>query len=91
MKFLLLGLVFASACAGSQPKYVNVAAIRHDIGESISHDSTSQRKIVAMGHTTNDSAVIFTQTSTEAPKREETWVRDGSAWKMKEAKDTTAM
>ena len=90
MKFLLLGLIFASACAGSQPKYVNVAAVRHEINDSISHDA-AQRRIVSMGHTTTDSAVIFTQTSADAPKREEMWVRDGGAWKMKEAKDTAAM
>jgi hypothetical protein len=91
MKFLLLGLVFSSACAGSQPKYVNVAAVRHDIGDSIAQDSVAKRKIVAMGHTTNESAIVFTQTSNAAPKREESWVKDGSGWKMKEAKDMANM
>ena len=91
MKYLLLGLVFSAACAGSQPKYVNIAAVRHDISDTIAQDSASQRKIVSMGHTTNDSAVVFTQTSSNAPKREETWVRDGGAWKMKEAKDMANM
>lgn len=87
MKFLLLGLVLSAACAGSQPKYVNVAAVRHDISDSIAQDSVAKRKIVSMGHTTNDSAVVFTQTSNDAPKREETWAKDGGGWKMKEAKD----
>lgn len=91
MKFLLLGLVFSTACAGSQPTYVNVAAVRHDISGTIARDNASKRTIVSMGHTTNDSAVVFTQTSNAAPKREETWVRDGGTWKMKEAKDLANM
>ncbi|MEO8843817.1 MAG: hypothetical protein ABI591_06840 [Kofleriaceae bacterium] len=90
MKFLLLGLVFSTACAGSQPTYVNVASVRHDISDTIAHDP-AQRKIVSMGHTTNESAVVFTQASTDAPKREETWVKDGGGWKMKEAKDLANM
>jgi hypothetical protein len=90
MKSLLLGLIFLGACAGSQPKYVNVSAVRHDINDTIVHDGSSPRAIVSMGHTTNDSAVVYTQAGT-APKREETWVRDGGAWKMKEAKDLANM
>lgn len=89
MKFLLLGIIFAGACAGSQPHYVNVAAVRHDISETIAKDP-QKRTIVSMGHTTNDSAVIYTQ-SADAPKREETWVRDNGEWKMKEAKDLAKM
>ena len=91
MKALLLGIFFAGACAGSQPHYVNVAAVRHDINTTIDQDPAQKRAIVSMGHTTNDSAVIYTQVSDGAPKREETWVRDNGAWKMKEAKDLAKM
>lgn len=93
MKFL--ALLFVGACAGSQPHYTNVAAVRHEISDQIDHDASSgsatKRSIVSMGHTTNDEAVIFTQTAKDSPKREETWVHDGDQWKMKESKDLAGM
>ncbi|MFT3694976.1 MAG: hypothetical protein QM831_17635 [Kofleriaceae bacterium] len=94
MKFLA-ALLFVGACAGSQPHYTNVAAVRHEISDQIDHDASSgsstKRSIVSMGHTTNDSAVIFTQTAKDSPKREETWVNAGGQWKMKESKDLAGM
>ena len=81
-------------CATTNPKFVNVAAVRTDINHTISQDAdsghTTSRYIVSMGHTTNDSAVVYTQTSKTSPRREETWVHDPSGWKMKEAKDLEA-
>jgi hypothetical protein len=41
-----------------------------------------------MGHTTDDSAVVYTQTAKGAPTVEETWVKDGDGWKMKGATDS---
>jgi hypothetical protein len=86
MRALLFGLLFTIACA-TNGKYVNVAAVRSDINDTIKRDASSPRTIVSMGHTTEQSAVVYTQTSKSAPRREEDWVKDGSGWKLKEAKD----
>ncbi|HEY0254950.1 MAG TPA: hypothetical protein VGC41_25665 [Kofleriaceae bacterium] len=89
MKFLA-ALLFVGACAGSQTHFTNVASVRHDISDQISKDastgSSTQRSIVSMGHTTNDTAVIFTQTAKDAPRREETWTHSSGQWKMTESK-----
>jgi hypothetical protein len=90
MRALLLGLLFTFGCA-EQTHYVNVAAVRTSINDTISHEATSgqttPRYIVSMGHTTNDSAVVYTQANKTAPRREETWVRDANGWKLKDSKD----
>jgi hypothetical protein len=91
MKSLLLGLIFLGACAGSQPHYTNVAAVRQDIKATIATDNAHPRSIISMGHTTNDSAVIYTQAAKGAPTVEESWVRDGGAWKMKDSHDQANM
>jgi hypothetical protein len=86
MRALLLGLLFTVACATSG-KYVNVAAVRDDINDTIKRDPSSPRTIVSMGHTTEQSAVVYTQASKSAPRREESWVKDAGGWKLKDAKD----
>jgi len=90
MRALLFGLLFTLGCAANS-HFVNVAAVRTSINDTISHDAsaghTTARYIVSMGHTTNDSAVVYTQTSKTSPRREETWVHDASGWKLKDAKD----
>ena len=90
MRALLFGLLFTLGCATSA-RFVNVAAVRNSINDTISHDAssghTTARYIVSMGHTTNDSAVVYTQTSKTSVRREETWVHDPSGWKLTEAKD----
>ncbi|MEO6774911.1 MAG: hypothetical protein ABI467_18225 [Kofleriaceae bacterium] len=90
MKSLLIGIVFAAACAGSQPHYTNVASVRQDIKASIARDNAHAREIISMGHTTDDSAVVFTQAAKDAPRVEETWVRDSAGWKMKSGTDQAA-
>ena len=93
MRALLIGMLFSLGCAANTA-YVNVAAVRTSINETISRDATSghttSRYIVSMGHTTNESAVVYTQTSKTSSRREETWVHDPSGWKMKDAKDVDA-
>jgi len=91
MKSLLLGIVLAVGCAAPQTHYTNVAHVRQDIKASIAQDGSHPRDIVSMGHTTNDSAVIFTQTAKGAPTVEESWVREGSGWKMKSGADQAHM
>lgn len=79
MRFILVALVL-SACAPSQspghPRPVNVAAIRHEIQQA----EPDGRPIVSMGHVTDTQAVVYTQT--DRGRSEETWVRDGSGWKL---------
>ena len=85
--FLLALLISCAANTG----YVNVAAVRTDINQTISRDAssghTTARTIVSMGHTTNDSAVVYTQTAKTSPRREETWTRDAAGWKLRDARD----
>lgn len=90
MKSLLLGIVFAVGCAAPQTHYTNVAHVRQDIKASIAQDNSHPREIVSMGHTTDDSAVVFTQAAKGAPTVQETWVRDGAGWKMKEGAEQAA-
>jgi hypothetical protein len=93
MRAILLGLLFTIGCATTNPKFVNVAAVRNNINDTISHDAaggqTTSRYIVSMGHTTNDLAVVYTQTSKTSPRREETWVKGSAGWQLKEAKDVS--
>jgi len=83
MKSLLLGIVLAVGCAAPQTHYTNVAHVRQDIKASIAQDNSHPREIVSMGHTTDDAAIVYTRASKDAPQVEETWVHDGSGWKMK--------
>ena len=90
MRAFLLTLMFTVACAANT-QYVNVASVRNEINATISRDvssgHTTARYIVSMGHTTNESAVVYTQTGKTSPRREETWVHATDGWKMKDAKD----
>ena len=91
MRALLIGLVIAMGCTSANPKFVNVAAVRTSINDTIKTDATgghtTSRYIVSMGHTTNDEAVVYTQTSKASPRREETWIHNATGWSMKDAKD----
>jgi hypothetical protein len=88
MRALLFGLLFTVACA-TNGKYVNVAAVRNDINDTIKRDASSPRYIVSMGHTTEVSAVVYTQASKTAPRKEESWVKDAAGWKLKDSKDVS--
>jgi len=85
MRALLLGLVFTVACAANQ-KFVNVAAVRTDINQTIAKDGSSHRYIVSMGHTTDASAVVYTQTAKDSPRSEETWEKGAGGWTLKDSK-----
>ena len=90
MRALLVALVLSSACASTQHHYVNVAEVRHQIGDAIDQDASSRRSIVSMGRVTHDEAVVFTQAEASSPRREETWVHQPDGWHFKEAKDLSA-
>jgi hypothetical protein len=89
MRAFLLSLILSSACAHTTTgHYVNVAAVRHEIKDTIDKDgSASSRAIVSMGHVTTDSAVVYTQASPSTPRHEETWVKQADGWKLRESKD----
>ncbi len=89
MKYLVM-LALAAGCAGPQSHFVNVAAVRNDINTTIKHEN-SPRYVVSMGHTTNDNAVVYTQTDKSAPVVEETWTHEQGTWKLKDSKDQAHM
>jgi len=81
MKFLL-AIVLMAACAAPQT-HVNVAKVRDDIGDVIAHDSANPRSIVSMGHTTDDSATVYTQSG--STRHTESWVHNANGWTMAKA------
>jgi len=75
----VLFLSLTAACA-TGPRAVNVAAVRHDINDTI-QSQQADRTVTSMGKTTSERAVVFTTTKAGV-RQEETWVRDGSGWKL---------
>lgn len=75
-------IVGLAACASgtpvSQPGSVDVSSIRREI----QHVDT--RPIVAVGHVSNETAVVYTDDGT---RREEVWARDGQTWKLRDSKE----
>ncbi len=69
------------------PHPVDVAAVRREIKGEIAHDASGRlpadRQIVSMGHVTRELAVVYTDR--EGKRLEETWVRSGAAWTLKDA------
>ena len=72
--------VLACAPAPQGPRPVNVAAVRHEISDAIGGD----RKITAVGHVTEDRAIVYTANASNA-RAEETWVRGPDGWKLDHA------
>ncbi|HEY1548053.1 MAG TPA: hypothetical protein VGG28_09535 [Kofleriaceae bacterium] len=78
MKFLL-AIALAAGCAAPQTNHVNVAVVRDGISDVIQHDSSNPRTIVSMGHTTNNTATVYTK-SADGNQREESWVHSAQGW-----------
>ena len=80
--------LFTAACAAAPGKQVrghtNVAAVRSEINGAI-RSQQNDRTITAMGHTETNRAVVYTTNTTTGAKAEETWVNDGSGWKLEGA------
>jgi hypothetical protein len=68
-----------SACA-TAPRGINVASVRHQIDDTI-QARDFDRTVTSMGKVTNERAVVYT-TSKAGTRQEETWVKDGAAWKL---------
>jgi len=84
MRAIFLALVFSAACATTGANHpTNVAHVRLQI-QAAMHTQAPERTITAMGHTTEDSAVVFTTTKAGA-RQEETWVRANGSWKLDHA------
>ncbi len=80
MRNFLFAIVL-SACATTGANHpTNVAHVRQQIWAAM-QTQAPERTIQAMGHTTENSAVIYTTTKAGA-RQEETWVRDSSGWKL---------
>lgn len=77
--------VTTSSTTASHP--VDVAAVRREIKGEIARDTSGRlqaaRPIVSMGHVTRELAVVYTDSA--GTRYEETWVRSGAAWTLKDA------
>ena len=81
MRAIFLALVFSAACATTGANHpTNVAHVRLQIQAAM----PAERSITAMGHTTDDRAVVYT-TSKTGTRQEETWVRANGSWKLDHA------
>ena len=82
--FFALSLLTA-ACAAAPGKQVrghtNVAAVRTEIGGTI-RSTQNDRTITSMGRVETNKAVVYTTNTATGAKQEETWVNDGSGWKL---------
>ncbi|MDB4959587.1 MAG: hypothetical protein JWO36_7156 [Myxococcales bacterium] len=78
--------LFACAPAAQGPRPVNVAFIRHDIQLALPEG----RVVTSMGHTTEQSAMVFTAERAGGSRHEETWMRTGDGWKLQSSRDLTA-
>ena len=80
--FFLAAALFVTACATSGAnRPVNVAAVRSEINGAI-RSQQNDRTVTSMGHTESGKAVVYTTNKATGERQEETWVRDGSGWKM---------
>ena len=76
----MLSVVLVSACA-SGPRAVNVAAVRSEINGTIRSEQ-NDRSVMSMGKTEETRAVVYTTNKKTGERQEETWVKDGSHWKL---------
>ena len=78
--FFVLAL---SACATTHSNTVNVAAVRHEINDTIS-DQHGERSIYSMGKVTADHAVVYTE-GKDGSKQEENWIKTDGTWRQEGA------
>lgn len=84
MRAIFLALVFSTACATTGANHpTNVAHVRLQI-QAAMQTQAPDRSITAMGHTTEDRAVVYTTTKAGG-RQEETWVRAAGSWKLDHA------
>lgn len=76
----VLSLSLGAAACATGPRAVNVAAVRHEINDTLAAQN-ADRSVTAMGKTSQERAVVYT-TSNAGVRQEETWVKDGAAWRL---------
>lgn len=85
MRSIFISLVLLAGCAttGAGVKHpVNVAAVRSEINGTI-RSQGNDRSIYSMGHADEQTATVYTTNTATGAKQEETWIKDGSNWKLK--------
>jgi hypothetical protein len=88
--FLFAAALFVTACATSGAnRPVNVASVRSEINGAI-RSTENDRTVTSMGHTEPSKAVVYTTNKTTGERQEETWVKDGSSWKMESSSKLAA-
>lgn len=83
MRFLLALTIALSACASttSGPRPINVAAVRHQINDTIKAEPAADRSVTGMGAVRENRAVVYT-TNKAGVRQEETWIKDAGGWKL---------
>src|SRR3954447_21966186 len=89
MRSFLFVLMIAACAPATRPGTVNVAAVRSEIKSEI-RSTKNDRTIYSMGKVTPVRAVVYTTSKDGATKQEETWVKDGSTWKLENASTLSA-
>src|SRR6476659_10324752 len=89
MRSLLFVFLIAACAPATRPGTVNVAAVRSEINGTMRSEK-NDRTIHSMGKVTPVRAVVDTTSKDGATKQEETWVKDGSAWKLENASALSA-
>ena len=93
MRAILLSFLLSACASSSNGRYVNVAVVRHEIRSAIDADISAHhaasRWITSMGHVEKTLAVVFTERK-DGARQEETWIRAGDRWQLKDAKAVAA-
>lgn len=82
--FFAFALLTATACATTPTTRggrANVALVRSEINGAI-RSQQNDRSIHSMGRVETTKAVVYTTNASTGAKQEETWVNDGSGWKL---------
>ncbi len=80
---LVLALSLGVSACATGPRAINVASVRHEINDTIQVQQ-ADRNVTSMGKVTTERAVVYT-TSKDGTRQEETWVKDGAAWRLDKA------
>ncbi|MBA3460876.1 MAG: hypothetical protein H0T46_12985 [Deltaproteobacteria bacterium] len=85
MRFFLALTIALSACAStSGPRPINVAAVRHQINDTIQAEPSADRSVTSMGAVRESRAVVYT-TNKAGVRQEETWIKDSGGWKLEKS------
>jgi len=83
MRSIFFVLALTTACATTHTNTVNVAAVRHEINDTI-NDQHGDRSIYSMGKVTADHAIVYTE-GKDGSKQEENWSKTDGTWRQENA------